>query len=559
MPAQSSFFTTGNEDWQAAGDDPTSQEPDWIAMGGNLDGYIRVTDAHVGGLWYFKTAPKFSGNKCDAYGKYIRYDIFISHVSDTAQFASAKDVRLVGANGLKFYYDYPVLPNLNWKHYDILLKEDAGWKIDGTGQPPTLAQFQSVLGNLLEILILGEYKTGFDYGGLDNFILESFFQIDLDGDDSTTEFGSWNFVADTTCSTKIAVADVDVSVSGETVFDEMTVEILPNFPDTGFEFLKIENLPPTILASGDGTSKIILKNLGSAKTTDFELALRQIFYENTAPNPTAGGRKIKFSGNVSCSSAATGATAFLYLATAPAAGEDREISICEGSQPLDLNQFLSGEAIENGRWQPDFVGSPVFDYRKNQVGKFQFVTVGEVGCGSDTAVFDLKFFPKFELGTGDTVLCRDSILVLRPDFSNFENWFWQDGSTTPVRQIEASENVVLTASASDCVFLDSAKIEVQTCFDCKIFAPNILKLDGDGRNEEFRIWANCEVADFELQIFDRWGNLVFQTEKMEEVWRGFFREKAVASGVFVWRAKFKTEVLGGVKMVEKWGDLGVLR
>ncbi|MFZ8835943.1 MAG: gliding motility-associated C-terminal domain-containing protein [Flavobacteriales bacterium] len=52
------------------------------------------------------------------------------------------------------------------------------------------------------------------------------------------------------------------------------------------------------------------------------------------------------------------------------------------------------------------------------------------------------------------------------------------------------------------------------------YAPNAFTPDHDGNNDAWRMVVSESVSQFELQIFDRWGNLVFESMDPEEYWLG---------------------------------------
>ena len=51
---------------------------------------------------------------------------------------------------------------------------------------------------------------------------------------------------------------------------------------------------------------------------------------------------------------------------------------------------------------------------------------------------------------------------------------------------------------------------------CYPFVPNVFTPNNDGRNDAFQIYSNCTIQDYELTIYDRWGNLVFQSTDINE-------------------------------------------
>lgn len=202
--AQRSIFDTDNEGWSAVGD-PASTVPVWVPNGGNPGGHIRVTDAATGDLWYFSAPPKFRGNKCGAYGRYLRWDQYASDTSQINPVGGRPDVVLIGG-GVTLVYDFAYSPQKAWTPFEVLLREDTGWRLNSlNGSVPTGAEFRAVLANLTALRIRGEYFTGPDFGGLDNVVLEDSFGLDLDADDSSG-VGDDGFAADTLCAPLICLA-----------------------------------------------------------------------------------------------------------------------------------------------------------------------------------------------------------------------------------------------------------------------------------------------------------------------------------------------------------------
>lgn len=64
------------------------------------------------------------------------------------------------------------------------------------------------------------------------------------------------------------------------------------------------------------------------------------------------------------------------------------------------------------------------------------------------------------------------------------------------------------------------------------------------------------VEDYELQIYNRWGELLFQSEDVNRGWDGFYHGRPAQQGVYVWRAK--VTFTDGKQVIEA-GDLTLLR
>jgi len=68
-----------------------------------------------------------------------------------------------------------------------------------------------------------------------------------------------------------------------------------------------------------------------------------------------------------------------------------------------------------------------------------------------------------------------------------------------------------------------------------IFAPNAFTPNGDGNNEVFMIRVTY-ATKFLLEIFDRWGELIYEGTDPLEGWDGTYMGNRVQEDVYVWRA-----------------------
>jgi gliding motility-associated-like protein len=95
--------------------------------------------------------------------------------------------------------------------------------------------------------------------------------------------------------------------------------------------------------------------------------------------------------------------------------------------------------------------------------------------------------------------------------------------------------------SNGCIASDSALIEILEVR--KVFIPNAFSPNGDGINDIFTIYGDEPNVSgiVQLLVFDRWGNLVFQTNKLlpnseDGGWDGTFAGKELDAGVFTYVA-----------------------
>jgi len=74
--------------------------------------------------------------------------------------------------------------------------------------------------------------------------------------------------------------------------------------------------------------------------------------------------------------------------------------------------------------------------------------------------------------------------------------------------------------------------------ECELTVPNAFTPNGDGRNENFRPLHPCKMTEFVFKIFDRYGELVFQSSDFSKGWDGTFKGMKASNGTYVWMASY---------------------
>lgn len=552
---QNCTFDTDNEGWTTAGD-ATSPTATWIATGGNPGGFIRVTDASTGGTWQFVAPPKFLGIKCDAYNHFLRYDQF---VSDNSNPNYTPDVTIEGAGGVRLVINNPTLPGTTWTHFDVLLHENAGWRLNTLNGPvPNEAQFRQVLANVVSLRIRGEYFSfADDFGGLDNVVLESNFHLafDLDGDDSSGATGG-DFQMQPTCSPLGQIADEDALLTSTAGVDSITVRVLNG---TALEELVLDALPPNIVVVYQTSpGKLTLINEGGATLGDFVLALRLLHYSDPSPDLVTGTRTVEIRVYTDCGGVGETHHAFLPIVAQPDAGENGDTVLCSNGPLLDLRTALRGEPDANGRWEPSLAsGDNFFSPNRDTSGLYTYIVPEAPPCPGDTAYVRVEIEQFFPLRP-DTTICHEDTLTLQiPPNARF--WEWSDGSHQPELPVTSPDIYALTWRVEQCTFSDSVRVNFYTCELCPFYAPNVFSPNDDGVNDGWHIFLPCPWQSFHLEIYDRWGSLVFAADDPERAWNGAVRGREPTPGVYVWILEWTGELFGEPKVYRAEGDVTVVR
>lgn len=85
---------------------------------------------------------------------------------------------------------------------------------------------------------------------------------------------------------------------------------------------------------------------------------------------------------------------------------------------------------------------------------------------------------------------------------------------------------------------DTVNVEFSLCDTC-IHLPNAFTPNNDGRNDVFKALISCPVTDFHMSIYNRWGNLVFETDILDEGWDGYRDFTACDMGTYVYMISYR--------------------
>ena len=127
--------------------------------------------------------------------------------------------------------------------------------------------------------------------------------------------------------------------------------------------------------------------------------------------------------------------------------------------------------------------------------------------------------------------------------SNSASYMWDfgDGTTSTISAPEHTyaqqgEYTVklYTSSSAGCMDSTIDVIQIRPMFT--IYIPNAFTPDGNGTNDLFSAKGD-EISEFKMMIFDRWGEMIFQTDDINQGWDGKARggSKPSENGVYVYK------------------------
>ncbi|MFT6811095.1 MAG: gliding motility-associated-like protein [Saprospiraceae bacterium] len=220
-----------------------------------------------------------------------------------------------------------------------------------------------------------------------------------------------------------------------------------------------------------------------------------------------------------------------------AVGPDQ--SGCEGSEIILSAIDLEGASFE---WSGpnDYVSKlqfPIIESAKlEDAGIYE--AVGNIsGCKTIPLDVGVEVYenPLPDLGA-DQVICKvddEAIIVTVGDYAAF---LWQDGATGSEYFIkEEGSYIVEVLDDKGCIGVDSLII-VSQC-PTRVYVPNSFSPNGDNVNDEFGVWG-IEIISMSLSVYDRWGQLVFESSNAESRWDGTGHSGSYSTGEYLWILRY---------------------
>ncbi len=227
-----------------------------------------------------------------------------------------------------------------------------------------------------------------------------------------------------------------------------------------------------------------------------------------------------------------------------------DTTLCTG-QTLMLNVPLTPKSTY--LWQD---GSLKNTYTVSQAGQYK-VQVKQASCLVADSI-QVKYIrpPQLELGP-DKELCGAELFTIKPTSSEGK-FAWMD-QFADVERTVSSSGIFRASVQNDCATVtDSIMINYGDC-DCILYAPTSFTPNDDGSNDVFLAFGCGDITITSLAIFNRWGEIIFQTSAAPFRWDGYYHGKLCEIGVYAWSVQYRLNQHGKVILGQKEGPLSLIR
>lgn len=152
--------------------------------------------------------------------------------------------------------------------------------------------------------------------------------------------------------------------------------------------------------------------------------------------------------------------------------------------------------------------------------------------------------PELRESLKDLTICAEdsAVEVNLPDYPSLF-YHWSHGANEASVSLQDTGTYSVVWGSSCDTIRESFHLSKVSC-TCELFIPNAFTPNGDGKNDFFDISSACQTLEFKLQIFNRWGQLIYEQDESSRPWDGNFNGAPVQGGVYLYKVSFKGQSEG---------------
>jgi hypothetical protein len=213
-----------------------------------------------------------------------------------------------------------------------------------------------------------------------------------------------------------------------------------------------------------------------------------------------------------------------------------------------------------------FQQAPLFE--DLSAGSHQIWIADAAGCVVEQTFFiDAIPVLEFELPSPVLLTCDGTPVTVQPTLIGVDTditYLWWNGSTEAVVQVAQAGPIWLeVANACASIRKNTEVVWGAGASDTTLaYIPNVLMPQAeDAQNAVFRpmFVPDVTVLEYLLEVYDRWGNLLFRAQQPEDGWTGTARGQFSLPGSYIWRLEVKALHCGQEIEIRKSGSVALVR
>ena len=225
------------------------------------------------------------------------------------------------------------------------------------------------------------------------------------------------------------------------------------------------------------------------------------------------------------------------------------LSISLGNDTIYCDTFsrVLSTGIPSTQWSTGQTGAQI-----TVTAPGQYTATVSNKCGTQTSTINISSYAisGFALTADAVSICDDRpdsvVLFARVDSLSQSpvTFIWSSGQTYPhvyssALTVDSAGSYQVTVRDSVCLLSKTISISAAQCDSdttCihKVVIPDAFSPNGDGKNDTFNIPHTCPVYAFSMHIYNRWGELIYESTDINEGWDGNYRGKQEPEEKYLW-------------------------
>ncbi len=236
----------------------------------------------------------------------------------------------------------------------------------------------------------------------------------------------------------------------------------------------------------------------------------------------------------------------------------------QGCSPLLTNFSFNNPAVTSFIWNfgdgssNNTTTSPTHLY--TQTGSYAVILIITDNNGCSSTVTDANAVTVFATPSAsfsyqsvDGSVTGADVNFIDQSSSDVTNWNWNFGDGTgnltsqnpthtyATNSDSSFQTTLIVTNANGCTdtITNTIKIDEPLIY----YVPNVFTPDGDAFNQHFYpvFTSGFDINSYSLLIFNRWGEILFESHDATIGWDGTYHGKISPDGVYIWSIEFKTE------------------
>ena len=181
---------------------------------------------------------------------------------------------------------------------------------------------------------------------------------------------------------------------------------------------------------------------------------------------------------------------------------------------------------------------PLMTFEDLPVGNYTVYLMDDSNCQFEETIEIPMVEPMLVQVEDEMMECGDELTLVPNIISEIPfTVAWENGSTDSILFINTPGTYNFTATNTCESVNETINVGLGTVgLDGLIYMPNSFSPNGDGMNDCYQgyVAPDLDIEYFIIRIFDRWGNMMFESSDPNTCWNGEFRGKSMQPAVFGW-------------------------